>query len=143
MTSKESRSPEETIKIAQKLASDYSHHLMLLQGPMGAGKTLFSKGFAEGLGIKSHVSSPTYTIMNEYRNNDKCLYHLDLYRINSLEEVIDTGLYEILESEMPCLVEWPERVGDLKKLPHLLVKFELANNISPDYRLISWQWAEI
>lgn len=140
MNTKESHSPEDTIELAKELAARYSKNLVLLKGAMGAGKTLFSRGFAEGMGIAAHVSSPTYTIMNEYRSQNKCLYHLDLYRINSLEEVIDIGLYEILESGIPCLVEWPEKVGDLEKLPHLLVKFESVENESPDYRLISWQW---
>jgi tRNA threonylcarbamoyladenosine biosynthesis protein TsaE len=140
MNSKESFAPEETMAIAQNLAKDYAHHLILLNGSMGAGKTLFSKGFAQGLGIERPVSSPTYTIMNEYRQKNRCLYHLDLYRINNLEEVIDTGLYEILESGMPCLVEWPERVADLQKLPHLQINFSFNSEISPDYRKISWQW---
>lgn len=142
MQTMESNSPEETLEIARRIARDYGHHLVLLNGPMGAGKTLFSRGFSDGLGISQRVSSPTYTIMNEYRSADKCLYHLDLYRINSLEEVIDTGLYEILESGFPCLVEWPERVADLKKLPHLEINFSMDLLRSNDYREISWKWIE-
>ena len=140
MESHESFSPDETMQIASQLAKQYSRHLILLKGSMGAGKTLFSRGFAQGLGIEQKVSSPTYTIMNEYRHQNQCLYHLDLYRINSLEEVIDAGLYEILEAEMPCLVEWPERVADLDRLPHLEVVLKPDNSKSDDYRLISWEW---
>ncbi|MDN5280466.1 MAG: tRNA threonylcarbamoyladenosine biosynthesis protein TsaE [Clostridiales bacterium] len=140
MNTRESFSPENTFEIAKEIAEQFGHSLILLKGPMGSGKTLFSKGFAAGLGIEQKVSSPTYTIMNEYRTDDHCLYHLDLYRINSLEEVIDTGLYEILESEIPCLVEWPERVEDLNKLPHLQVNFSLDLAKSPDYRKITWEW---
>lgn len=140
MPNRESFCPEDTLKIAAELAKDYAQNLVLLNGCMGAGKTLFSRGFAQGLGIEQQVSSPTYTIMNEYRQQDSCLYHLDLYRINSLEEVIDAGLYEILEAGMPCLVEWPERVADLSRLPHLEIKIVPDNSKSDDYRLISWEW---
>jgi len=143
MPTRESHSPEETMELARNIARDFQNHLVLVNGPMGAGKTLFSKGFAEGLGITQRVSSPTYTIMNEYRSNDKCLYHLDLYRINSLEEVIDTGLYEILESGLPCLVEWPERVEDLLKLPHLEVAISMNLAEDAEHRSITWNWVEV
>lgn len=136
----ESFSAHDTLQIARKLAAEYDQHLILLNGPMGAGKTLFSRGFADGLGIKCPVSSPTYTIMNEYREQNKCLFHLDLYRINSLEEVIDVGLYEIVEAGMPCLVEWPEKVTDLSRLPHLEVRLQPDRDKSDDYRLITWEW---
>ncbi|MGM0600371.1 MAG: tRNA (adenosine(37)-N6)-threonylcarbamoyltransferase complex ATPase subunit type 1 TsaE [Candidatus Rifleibacteriota bacterium] len=138
--SQETHSPEDTIKLAADLARQYKNCLVLLKGPMGSGKTVFCKGFASGLGIARQVSSPTYTIMNEYRSDGYCLYHLDLYRINSLEEVIDTGLFEILESNDPCLVEWPERVSELENLPHLAVNFytDMANEV--EYRKITWEW---
>jgi tRNA threonylcarbamoyladenosine biosynthesis protein TsaE len=140
MNYQETHCPEDTQKLAANLARQYKDCLVLLNGPMGSGKTVFCKGFANGLGIKRQVSSPTYTIMNEYRSSDYSLYHLDLYRINSLEEVIDTGLFEILESNNPCLVEWPEKVAELNKLPHLAVNFytDMANEI--EYRKITWEW---
>ncbi|GAB4274670.1 MAG: tRNA (adenosine(37)-N6)-threonylcarbamoyltransferase complex ATPase subunit type 1 TsaE [Candidatus Rifleibacteriota bacterium] len=135
-----SLSTEETMKISENLAKQFSRNLVLLNGSMGAGKTVFTKGFAAGLGIKQNVSSPTYTIMNEYRSQDKVLYHLDLYRINGLEEVIDTGLYEILESNFPCLVEWAERVEELKKLPHVEVNITRDPGKDENYRKITWEW---
>ncbi|MEW6711886.1 MAG: tRNA (adenosine(37)-N6)-threonylcarbamoyltransferase complex ATPase subunit type 1 TsaE [Candidatus Riflebacteria bacterium] len=140
MPCRESFSPEDTIQVAHELAGQFSNHLILLRGSMGAGKTLFSRGFASGLGINGKVSSPTYTIMNEYREQEKILYHLDLYRINSLEEVIDAGLYEILEAKIPCLVEWPERVADLSRLPHLEVHLQTDQSRSDEYRMITWNW---
>lgn len=142
MPGRESHSPEETMQVAAELAGRYPQHLILLNGSMGAGKTLFSKGFAQGLGITQKVSSPTYTIMNEYRCGAMSLYHLDLYRINSLEEVIDAGLYEILEAGMPCLVEWPERVADLSRLPHLEVHLHTDGSKAEEFRLITWEWKE-
>lgn len=140
MPIRESFSPLDTLKIAAEIASQFPKHLILLTGEMGTGKTLFSRGFAQGLGIKQKVSSPTYTIMNEYRQNNTSLYHLDLYRINTLEEIIDLGFYEILEAKMPCLVEWPERVADLKKLPHLQVSLQKDTSRHDNYRLITWEW---
>jgi tRNA threonylcarbamoyladenosine biosynthesis protein TsaE len=137
-----SQSPEQTLAIAAELAQQYPHALVLLHGSLGAGKTLFARGFAQGLDIPGHVSSPSYTLMNEYRSGGRSLFHLDLYRVNCFEEVIDIGLFEILETGQPCLVEWAERVSELEKLPHLAV-----NIVQPDpevefERLISWVWKE-
>jgi len=134
-----SHSPEQTLQIAAKLARQFSDSLVLLYGPMGAGKTLFARGFAQGLGIERNVSSPTYTLMNEYRGTDLKLFHLDLYRINHHEEVIDLGLYEILDSGHPCLIEWPERVPELAKVEHVAVKIDPDTDDPENSRHISWQ----
>lgn len=137
-----SRSPENTCEIAAKLAGDFPDALVLLHGSLGAGKTLFAHGFARGLGIKSNVSSPSYTLMNEYRDGDRCLYHLDLYRINCFEEVVDIGLFEILNAGQPCLIEWAERVSELQSLSHLEVNILRDNNDPDNCRRIEWSWKE-
>ena len=134
-----SKSEKQTLDLASNLARQYPKHLVLLYGPLGAGKTLFARGFAAGINITKTVSSPTYTLMNEYRDKDRCMYHLDLYRINHHEEVIDLGLYEVVDAGFPCLIEWPERVAELTKLPHLYVKI-VPDEIDPENcRIISWQ----
>lgn len=137
-----SQSPEQTLEIAGQLAAQFPKALVLLHGGLGAGKTLFARGFARGLNIDCHVSSPSYTLMNEYRSGGTSLYHLDLYRINCFEEVIDIGLFEILQTGNPCLVEWAERVAELQKLPHLEVCIEQPDPESELDRLISWTWKE-
>ncbi|MFZ2959954.1 MAG: tRNA (adenosine(37)-N6)-threonylcarbamoyltransferase complex ATPase subunit type 1 TsaE [Candidatus Ozemobacteraceae bacterium] len=114
-----SRSDEETIAHAVRMAKVFPHVLVLLRGPLGAGKTTWTRGFARGLGVSDEVSSPTYTILNVYRRGDRSLYHLDLYRLGCLEEVYDVGLFEILDAGFPCVVEWSERVPELAGWPHL------------------------
>ncbi len=133
-----SESPEQTLELAARLAQSFPDALVLLNGSLGAGKTLFARGFAQGLNIDCNVSSPSYTLMNEYRSGNKCMYHLDLYRINCFEEVIDIGLFEILEAGKPCLIEWAERVAELQKLPHLEVRIVEKNE---NQRQISWEFA--
>lgn len=116
-----SDSTEATIEFANRLASEVNCKLLLLEGSMGAGKTQFVKGFAQGLGIRQHVSSPTYTLVNEYKGEKINLVHMDLYRIESLEEVADLGLYEVLDSQDYCLIEWGDKLDELKKLNHIKI----------------------
>jgi len=137
-----SHSPESTCEIAASIAAEYPDALVLLHGSLGAGKTLFASGFAKGLGINSNVSSPSYTLMNEYRDGGRCLYHLDLYRINCFEEVIDIGLFEILNAGQPCLIEWAEKVAELQNLPHLEVRITRDDNDPDNSRHIEWSWRQ-
>lgn len=136
----QSQSPEQTLEIARLLARQFPAALVLLHGELGAGKTLFARGFAQGLGIACNVSSPSYTLMNEYRVDNKCLYHLDLYRINCFEEVMDIGLFEILDTGQPCLIEWAERVAELQRLAHLEVNITHGKDDPDSHRQISWSW---
>ncbi len=134
-------SEEETMSTAAQLAKKYPHELILLKGELGAGKTVFARGFALGLGIDCNVSSPSYTLMNEYRHGKISMYHLDLYRLNCLEEVVDIGLFDILDSKQPCLIEWAERVFELSKLPHLDVEIKRQSvSDNDEQRLITWHW---
>ncbi len=124
----QSNSPEETLALARDLGTKNLSNLVLLKGDLGAGKTLFTRGYVGGLGIDAYVSSPSYTLMNEYRGGERAAYHLDLYRLNCLEEVVDIGLFDMLESGKVCLVEWPERIGELAKLPHLEVCLTISES---------------
>jgi tRNA threonylcarbamoyladenosine biosynthesis protein TsaE len=133
-----SASVEDTLALARRFGAEHGGGLVLLYGGLGAGKTLFARGYAEGLGISAHVSSPSYTLMNEYFGADLAMYHLDLYRLNCLEEVVDIGLFDVLELGHPCLVEWPERVEELASLPHLEVRLVVPDGGEADLRHISW-----
>ena len=135
-----SKSPDDTIFLAKQLARQFPDKLVLLHGELGAGKTLFARGFAQGLNIQATVSSPSYTLMNEYKAKDFSMFHIDLYRLNNFEEVIDIGLFDVLEAKEPCLIEWAERIEELEKLPHLEVNINRLEK-SED-RIISWQWKE-
>ncbi len=111
-----SRSEAETEKIAYELAMELPPgRVLTLNGDLGAGKTVFARGFARGLGIDEAVSSPTYTIAQEYNlPRGGRLYHLDLYRISSPEAGLAFGVDEFFNDPRSyALVEWPERVGDV------------------------------
>ena len=104
-----SNSCEETKELANALAKRLCPgQIVLLSGDLGAGKTVFAKGFAEGLGITADITSPTFTIMNSY---DGVLNHFDLYRLKSVDELLGVGAEEELFGDKISLVEWPEIVG--------------------------------
>lgn len=112
-----SRSERETEELAAALARKLPRGTVIaLDGDLGAGKTVFSRGFARGLGITEPVSSPTYTIVQEYPlpGGRGMLYHLDLYRIENSASALAFGVDEFLDDpESVALVEWPERISDI------------------------------
>ena len=116
-------SPAETQAIAAALASVVrAGDVILLSGDLGAGKTTFTQGFARALGVTDPVTSPTFTLMNEYRGRLRVL-HADVYRLESLQEVIDLGIGELVEEDSVALVEWGEAAAPA--LPgHLTITIE-------------------
>lgn len=119
-----SSSPEETMAIAEQFAGQARPgDIILLSGDLGAGKTHFVKGFARHFGIpEGHVSSPTYSIVQEYHGDGVQLYHIDAYRLESEKEALGIGLDETLDGDGICLVEWPERIAGLIPADHWTVK---------------------
>lgn len=90
------------------------YKVIAFSGDLGAGKTTFINAVCEALGVTQRVSSPTYSIIQEYRALDgKIIYHMDLYRIKSEDEAIDTGVDDCIYSREICFVEWPEMVPDI------------------------------
>lgn len=84
------------------------------RGEMGAGKTTFIKAICEALGVEDSINSPTFAIVNEYRSaTAELIYHFDCYRIKKLEEALDFGFEDYMESGALCLIEWPENVEEL------------------------------
>ena len=83
-----------------------------LTGELGSGKTVFAKGVARALGVKDNVVSPTFTLINEY-HGDEVIYHMDFYRLNSLEEILNIGVDDYFFSDGICLVEWAEKMGKI------------------------------
>lgn len=106
-----SRSPDQTRRLGARLGSLLRpSDLVCLSGDLGAGKTTFVQGIAQGWGTLDPVSSPTFVLVNEYRRPDgSCLYHLDAYRIASAWEAEDLDLERMLETG-PMVIEWPERI---------------------------------
>ena len=103
----------ETEKVGEKLAHTLSPGTVIaFTGDLGAGKTAFTRGLARGLGIPGRVTSPTFTIVNEYEGGRLPLFHFDMYRLSSSEELIDIGWEDYLRRGGVCAVEWSERVHD-------------------------------
>ena len=113
------------------------HKLIAFFAPMGAGKTTFTTAICKKLGVKDAICSPTFTIVNEYMTQaDEPLYHFDFYRINKLQEAIEIGLYDYLDSGYLCIMEWPENIEEL--LPEDTLRVEIKVN-SDQSRNITWE----
>ena len=105
--------PEETEALGGKLALRLKPgDVIAFYGDLGAGKTAFTRGLAKGLGICEPVTSPTYTIVNEYLSGRMPLFHFDMYRLGSADELFDIGWEDYLERGGVCAVEWSENVAD-------------------------------
>lgn len=90
-----------------------SHPICLLYGDLGAGKTTTVKHLAKRLGSTDEVSSPSFSLINEYASDGGVIYHMDMYRLESLEEALDIGIEEYLDSGQICLIEWPQLIEEL------------------------------
>ncbi len=112
-----SQNEQDTADFAKKIAEMVSPGTVIaLYGNLGAGKTVFSRSFAKAIGVKENVSSPTYTIIQEYKLDGQFsyLYHLDLYRINNSRDALAFAVDEYLNDRNSySLVEWPERIEDI------------------------------
>ena len=112
--------------------------LVAFYAHMGAGKTTFTTALCRQLGVNEDaVSSPTFAIVNEYKNRSgESIYHFDFYRISRPEEALDIGLYDYLDSGNLCLMEWPENIESLLPEETLKVKIEVS---ADDSRIVSWK----
>ena len=111
-------SPEETEKVGAALARVLEPGTILAyRGDLGAGKTAFTRGLARGLGCGDMVTSPTYTIVNEYTSGRMPLFHFDMYRLRSADDLFDIGWDDYLERGGVCAVEWSENVEDALEDP--------------------------
>lgn len=106
--------------------------------PMGAGKTTFTAAVCRALGVREDaVSSPTFAIVNEYRTRDgEPVYHFDFYRIEKIEEALDLGFYDYIDSGYLCLMEWPENIEPILPEETLRVRIEVHPDLS---RTVSWE----
>lgn len=105
--------PEETEALGQRLAEHLRPgDVIAYYGDLGAGKTAFTRGLARGLGVRETVTSPTYTIVNEYLTGRMPLFHFDMYRLGSSDELFEIGWEDYLARGGVCAVEWSENVSD-------------------------------
>jgi len=122
---------QKTEQIATEIAMSTKFGTVIaLHGNLGAGKTVFARGFARGLGIKDIVCSPTFTLVKEYSMPDrKWLFHLDLYRIADAESALSFGIEEYMNNENAItLIEWPERITGILKPGTIFVHIERIND---------------
>ncbi|SDK86966.1 tRNA threonylcarbamoyladenosine biosynthesis protein TsaE [Pedobacter sp. ok626] len=106
------------------IESTQDDQIFIFEGEMGAGKTTLIKALAKELGVTKVVTSPTFSIVNEYDANGKIIYHFDFYRIKTLQEAYDIGYEEYFYSGNICFIEWPEKIAPL--LPLHFVKIEIS-----------------
>ncbi len=119
---------------AEFLQAAGQHRVLAFHGQMGAGKTTFIKAICQELGVTGAVSSPTYSIINQYKAaNGNLVYHLDLYRLKDEEEALQAGVEECFYSGEYCLVEWPEKTPGL--LPENTLHCYLTNNGNNERKL--------
>ena len=119
MKEDETYSPGDTYRIGLELGKKARPgQVYTLTGDLGAGKTVFTQGFAEGLGVREQVSSPTFTILQIYESGRLPLYHFDVYRIGDPEEMFEVGWEDYVWSDGVCLIEWADLIEELtEELP--------------------------
>ena len=119
---------DEIERAARYLLDQASTAVILIDGPMGAGKTTLISAVIKILGVTDTVSSPTFSIVNNYQKENEVFYHFDFYRLNHPDEALDIGLEEYLESGNLCLIEWAEKVS-----PHLPLEYDhFINEVQSD-----------
>lgn len=131
-------SAEETYALGMELAAKaMPGECYALNGDLGTGKTVFTKGFARGLGITEHVTSPTFTILQTYEGGRLILHHMDVYRIEDEDEMEEVGLDDCLYGGGVCLIEWPERIKGLLPPDTVSITIEKIRDAGPDDRKIT------
>lgn len=134
----ETYSEEETEEIGRRMGLEARPgQVICLDGDLGVGKTVFSRGFARGAGVEDNISSPTFTIVKEYEDGRLPLYHFDVYRIEDEAEMEEVGYDDYFFGEGVCLIEWPERIRDILPETYMLVKIEKDPARGLDYRRIT------
>lgn len=108
-----------------------------LAGDLGVGKTVFTQGFAKGLGVEEHVNSPTFTIVQEYEDGRMPFYHFDVYRIGDIEEMDEIGFEEYIAGEGVCLIEWANLIEEIlpEERTEILIEKDLEQGF--DFRRIT------
>ena len=134
----ETFSPEETHALGKKIGQQAKPgDVYTLIGDLGVGKTVFTQGFAKGLGVEEHVNSPTFTIVQEYEDGRMPFYHFDVYRIGDIEEMDEIGFEEYIAGEGVCLIEWANLIEEIlpEERTEILIEKDLEQGF--DFRRIT------
>lgn len=134
----ETYKPEDTFKLGETLGAEAkAGEIYCLNGDLGVGKTVFTQGFAKGLGIHEPVNSPTFTIVQQYEEGRLTLYHFDVYRIGDVTEMDEIGYEDCFYGEGVCLIEWSDLIEEI--LPANTIKVKIEKNLENgfDYRSIT------
>lgn len=143
----ETFSPEETFLLGELLGGrSRAGEVYTFSGDLGAGKTVFTQGFARGLGISEPVNSPTFTILQMYEGGRLPLYHFDVYRVAGAEEMDEIGYEDCIYGEGVCLIEWAELIGEI--LPQSRIEIDITRDPLKgfDYRRIEiagWEKVQV
>ena len=135
---KETNSEKETFELGMEFgAAAAPGDVYTLEGDLGVGKTVFTKGFAKGLGIEEPISSPTFTILQEYEEGRLPFYHFDVYRIGDVEEMEEIGYEDYFYGQGVCLIEWANLIEEI--LPKNIRKITIEKDLEKgfDYRRIT------
>ena len=134
----ETMSPKETFELGKKIGLEAkAGEIICLDGDLGVGKTVFTQGFANGLGIDEAVNSPTFTIIQEYDEGRLPLYHFDVYRIGDPEEMYEIGYEDYFYGQGVCLIEWAKLIEELIPDEAKIVLIEKDLEKGLDYRKIT------
>ena len=118
-------SKEETVALAEKLAGRLNNHdIIFYIGGLGMGKTAFTQGLCNGLGIKTDVTSPTFAIVNEYYGKPLSLFHFDMYRIENEDQLFNIGFDDYLDYDGVMAIEWSENIADFFYDNNITITFE-------------------
>mgnify|MGYP000142171247 CR=1 FL=1 len=134
---------EETFALGEKLGKEaVKGEIYCLNGDLGTGKTVFTQGFAKGLGITGPVNSPTFTILQQYEDGRLPLYHFDVYRIGDVEEMEEIGYEDCFYGEGVSLIEWSSLIEEI--LPEQVIRIRIEKDLKQgfDYRKITVEGKE-
>ncbi len=133
----ETTTSEETLALGRRIGEQaLPGTVICVDGDLGVGKTVLAQGIAKGLGITEQVVSPTFTIIQEYRDGRLPFYHFDVYRIEDPDEMYEVGFEDYFYGDGVCMIEWAELIRELLPVDHIHIEVEKNPEKGPDYRRI-------
>lgn len=126
---------KDVAQLSRDIIKNVSHNVLLFYGDMGVGKTTLIKQICKDLGSNDIISSPTFSLVNEYSSKNETLYHFDFYRIINEEEALDIGIEDYLYRRNWCFIEWPENIRNLLPLDAIEIHLTLLEDGSRNIKI--------